>query len=307
MLAEYGILPEVFLAESGESEKLLRLRMNALKREFLDEQQGLVRDPCGKWCDELSRLWKSNGLDSAGKEVAKKLIKRCLHSVGQGTADPPESTRDWVCLFEASYSLEEFEALLANSRINENTQMPVVALDQEAGRPLPGSYQSVRLRRCLEDYAKHLRRLFAVTKELVFIDPYLSCEDNYSDFPKLLENISHRNDLRIELHRQAKLNNNFKVPGQQEWEKCFIELGKQLQGQGLSAKVFIWDQFHDRYLLSSFGGINMPYGFDTTRDPDKDAPTTWTRLSRTSFDSVRKEFAENSPYHKLQHKFEIGA
>ena len=36
---------------------------------------------------------------------------------------------------------------------------------------------------------------------------------------------------------------------------------------GLSFEVFLWDDFHDRYLISDLVGILVPYGFDTTRAP----------------------------------------
>ena len=42
------------------------------------------------------------------------------------------------------------------------------------------------------------------------------------------------------------------------------EFGPVLSQSNLKAEVFIWDDFHDRYLISNLGGILVPYGFDTS-------------------------------------------
>jgi hypothetical protein len=55
-------------------------------------------------------------------------------------------------------------------------------------------------------------------------------------------------------------------------------------GAGLS----VWDEVHDRYLITDLVGISLPYGFGTTKAPN--AQTTWTRLGRDDRDSVQREF-----------------
>jgi hypothetical protein len=53
-----------------------------------------------------------------------------------------------------------------------------------------------------------------------------------------------------------------------QWEKIFRNnFEKLFYNAGLQAEVFIWDDFHDRYLITDIIGINLPYGFDT--DPSK--------------------------------------
>jgi hypothetical protein len=71
----------------------------------------------------------------------------------------------------------------------------------------------------------------------------------------------------------------------------------------LSVEVFIWDNFHDRYLITDLIGISAPNGFDTTTNP-RDM-TTWTRLSRRDRDDVQREHDPACNRHTLRHQFRI--
>ena len=75
-----------------------------------------------------------------------------------------------------------------------------------------------------------------------------------------------------------------------------------LRAAGLRAEVFVWDDFHDRYLISNLIGISLSNGFDTKANQT----TTWTRLGRKDRDDVRREFHPATGSHKLQLRFEVG-
>ena len=80
------------------------------------------------------------------------------------------------------------------------------------------------------------------------------------------------------------------------------ELGKPLRAAGLQAEVYIWDDFHDRFLISNLVGISLPNGFDTG---GAHKLTRWTRLGRTDRDDVQREFDAGSGRHTLRGKFTI--
>ena len=80
------------------------------------------------------------------------------------------------------------------------------------------------------------------------------------------------------------------------------EFDPVLSQSNLKAEVFIWDDFHDRYLISNLGGILVPHGFDTSTSSNL---TTWSRLGRSDRDDVQREFARESNKHKLQFNFTI--
>ena len=80
-------------------------------------------------------------------------------------------------------------------------------------------------------------------------------------------------------------------------------ISARLRAAGLSVEVFIWDDFHDRYLISNLVGISIPNGFDTTQDTN--SVTRWTRLGRNDRDDVQREFDVARQRHTLRARFTI--
>ena len=78
-------------------------------------------------------------------------------------------------------------------------------------------------------------------------------------------------------------------------------ISDKLRAAGLQAEVFVWDDFHDRYLISNLVGISLPHGLGTTRDPY--SVTRWTRLGRNDRDGVQREFDPASKRHGLRARF----
>jgi len=57
---------------------------------------------------------------------------------------------------------------------------------------------------------------------------------------------------------------------------------------GLTAYVFCWDDFHDRYLIADVVGIMVPGGFDITGKQND--WSTWGRLGRDDKDKIQRLF-----------------
>jgi hypothetical protein len=126
-------------------------------------------------------------------------------------------------------------------------------------------------------------------------------------FVDLLAHAGHRKPSPlIEIHRVCYEGSG---PGRRILDVTELEQGFRhalagpLAMAGLQATVFVWDDFHDRYLISNLLGISLPNGFDTTKDPK--SVTTWTRLGRTERDDIQKEFDEASGRHTLRGQFTI--
>ena len=63
---------------------------------------------------------------------------------------------------------------------------------------------------------------------------------------------------------------------------------------GLNAEVFIWDEFHDRYLITESDGIKLTLrGFDTATNPN--AKTTWCRLGQEDLDMISNKILWQFP------------
>ena len=110
---------------------------------------------------------------------------------------------------------------------------------------------------------------------LVFIDPYLDpAKPQYHHLGRLLTRSGDRSPApRIEIHRALIEDKGPRI------ERGFRDtLADPLRAAGLSADVFIWSKFHDRFLLSNLAAISFPYGFgygdQRPRGHPMDAPGT---------------------------------
>ena len=83
----------------------------------------------------------------------------------------------------------------------------------------------------------------------------------------------------------------------------FRGLTQLISAAGLRVEVFVWDDFHDRYIISNILGISAPNGFDATNALD--SRTTWTRLGSPDRDDVQREFDPASGRHALTCRFTV--
>ena len=129
-------------------------------------------------------------------------------------------------------------------------------------------------------YLRVLHRVFVQANSLMFIDPYLDpSSHNYREFSQLLFPLGQRMiKPRIEIHRSfcQRDGQNRTFPTKAYWEARFAVLGENLRVLGLTADVFCWDDFHDRYLIADVVGIMVPGGFDITGKQND--LSTWGRL-----------------------------
>ena len=167
---------------------------------------------------------------------------------------------------------------------------------------------SVRLTRTIAEYTQHLKLVLRCANSLMFIDPYIDpTKARYKDFIKLIQLAGNRSPVPlIEVHRVSNITvgRNILTPTQNKWQSLFSNAwSRSLVAAGLSVEILIWDDFHDRYLISDLLGICLPYGFDTSSTPDD--ITTWTRLGRKERDDIQREFDPAANRHRLIHSFKI--
>ena len=138
----------------------------------------------------------------------------------------------------------------------------------------------------------------------MFIDPYLKCinKASHKEFQDLLLLISENKLIpKVEIHFSEKKEN---VNG--KYQKIFKKIAENLKAQNskkMKIEIFIWEEFHDRYLISNLIGISLPYGFGTGQH--KNLITTWTRLGRADKDKVQREFDPATRFHKLIDRFTV--
>lgn len=305
LLAEYALTPDVFDTAAYNSEEVCGVHLQVLKDVLLHE--GLVRNlRSGEWgrvFESPSRHWHQRG-----KELLKKLrTQRRVVLADAVHPTTPQTDAEWCLEALGSHASRPLAGVIATDATAAphagNTN--VSSVRRLANAPWWAARSpSLRLGRTLGDYEAALGVVLRHANSLVFIDPFIDPSDyhQYGDLMRILASLQSRSlKPLVEIHRAAWYGGgNDKRP---QVSSVVAALEPSLQavarGAGLSLDVFLWDEVHDRYLISDLVGISVPYGFGTTRAPN--ARTTWTRLGRDDRDSVQREFdpAHRPPRHRF--------
>lgn len=313
LLADYAITPDVLDVASYSNVKECAARLENIREAMLKE--GLVRDlRDGEWKNVFEsdeRFWHRRG-----KELVKKL-KTQGRLVPCAPARPfrPANDNDWCAEALASHEVRPLQGgvIVTEQVKREHAKERLVArierLSSAAWWTARGP--SVTVRRTATDYEKHLDLVLRYSNLIVLIDPYLDPKKpRYRQIGKLLSHAGNRKPApKIEIHRACYKGSEHRHKPQMHGDAAYFErrfrsaLGKTLRDTDLQIEVFLWDDFHDRYLISNIIGIALQNGFDTTDAPD--TVTRWARLSRDDRDDVRREFQRSSRLHKPQGDFKI--
>ena len=275
LLADYALTPDVFDMTSYSSEEVCGLHLQMIREVLMTE--GLVRDlRHGAWRGLFAndgRPWHRRG-----KELVKKMASqgRLVQHESVAAATPADD-REWCAEALGTHARETIAGgvIVTEPVKSAFPEEPLVAqIDRLSNTSWwTGRSPSVRLLQSLRDYQQHLHPILRCSNSLQFVDPHLDPSRRpYREF----------GDLEVRFRRA---------------------LANPLTAAGLRAEVFVWADFHDRYLISNLIGISLPNGFDTTADPR--SITTWTRLGRAERDDVQREFEEPSRRHTLRHRFTI--
>ncbi len=310
LLADYAITPDVFDVTSYSNDEVCAARLETIREAMLNE--GLVRDlRDGSWRALFrsdDRVWHRRGLELVRKLATQgRLIQH-----RPALPDLPLDDIGWCAEALATHAERPFAGgVIVTKQVKEvyGAEPMVSRIDRLSGAPWwAARSSSVRLRRTLEDYQKHLDPVLRCSNSVLFIDPHLDPErPGYSDFSELLAQAGGRTPApTIEIHRVCYegSSRNRTILSVDNLAQDFTRvLGDSLKTAGLQAEVFVWDDFHDRYLISNLVGISLPNGFDTTNDAANF--TTWTRLGKRASDDIQREFDPASGRRNLRGRFSI--
>lgn len=307
MLTEYALIPDIFDSACYSTANICGVHLQNIKEAVLHE--GLVRNlGDGRWQEYLHQ--NRDRWHTKGKELIQKLATQNRLRVFPKIR--PETLRDdlgWVHEALATHGHDPISGIVV-SELNR-PQLPDDGIIGSIERLHSTAWwqnrsSSVRLIRNIPNYLRVLRLTLSHANSLMFIDPHLDpSKPSYHDFIQLLlATRRQRVSPKIEIHRVCYYGSPRTIETNQAWEVTFRrELGSTLQEIGNTAEIFIWDDFHDRYLISDLIGISIPNGFDVTTNPQD--MTTWTRLGRKERDDVQREFDPASRRHDLKHRFVI--
>jgi hypothetical protein len=294
LLAEYALTPDVFDSTAYSSEEVCGLHLQTLKDVLLHE--GLVRNlRSGEWArtfDESSRAWHQRG-----KELLKKLSTQHRTVLADATrATPPQTDAEWCLEALGSHESRPLAGVIATdaTAAPHAGNVNVCSVKRLASAPWWAARSpSLRLGRTLTEYQAALASVLRHANSLIFIDPFIDPTDHhqYGDLIKILASLQVRSmKPLIEIHRAAWYGGgNDKRPRVKEVVAALQpSIQAVAKSAGITVEVFLWDDIHDRYLITDLIGISLPYGFGTTKASN--AQTTWTRLGRSDRDAVQREF-----------------
>ena len=302
LLAEYVLTPEVFFFESYESNEICELSLRIIRDQLI--HQSVVRDlRCKDWSKEVSK--KENCLHPKGKELLKKLKQyNRLRSFPPMASVIPGSEQDWCNEALLGHNNLPLNGIIITRNIvdkfNTNRSISEVGRVNSKDWWKKHSDGGIRIPKCIDEYQKELSIIFRYANSIMFIDPYLDPRDiKYRSFFELIVDLaSTRIEVPlIEFHRKwdVQVDN---------WESIFTEeLSQMFSNAEIKAKGFIWNNFHDRHVISDLLGISVTSGFDTTSDAKNFVD--WNRVSNDQRDKVQREFDKASSHRILQYQFDI--
>ena len=317
LLADYAVTPDVFDVTSYSTEGECEARLAIIHETMLTE--GLVRDlRDGAW----SGLFRSGprSWHRRGRELLKKMAAQGrLLRVEPALPDEPADDRAWCAEALATDDRRPLRGGVITTRSVKEAEAHVwdrrvARIDRLSSAPWWTSRSpSVRLARTSADYEKHLDPVLRFSNSLMFIDPHLDpTQRRYRSFGTLLRRAGNRTPApRIEIHRVCYEGSGpaRRFPTRRDpayFRRAFRDaFAGPLSAAGLHGEVFIWRDFHDRYLISNVVGILLPNGFDVSRAPGD--VTTWTRLGRHDRDAIQREFDPSVRPDELVDRFKIRA
>lgn len=304
ILSEYAITHCVFDSSSYDSNDIGRVYLQYLKEALLNE--AVVRDlRNGSWSNVIKsddRSWHI-----MGKELLKKLKGRLI-PCPPASPNEPQSDYEWCQEALSSHKLAPLTGIISSSNTAQEFKQEMLVAPVQKLPSSPWWQQrspSTRLRRNKKEYAESLNLLFRSAKSIMFIDPHFDpSQPRYHDIISLLgEFYDPTRKPLIEIHRCCYRGSgpNRELIDGQEWEDIFRKNFQRLvKNSEFKANVFIWDDLHDRHIISNLIGFHLGNGLDTTKADDK---TTWTRLGRKDSDDIQREFDPSSGIHKLLNRF----
>ncbi len=307
LLAEYAVTPAVFDPTCYSSEEVCGLQLQTLKEVFLNE--GLVRDlRDGEWAN----CFRPDGhtCHPRGKELLKKLVtQRRLVKSPPELVQPPADDAGWCDEALASHRTRALAGVIASDatgaqHVNSPIVSPISKLTSAAW--WTSRSPSVQLGRTLAQYSAALDLVLRHANSLLLIDPYIDPTNHhqYSDLLRLLDTLTTRTiKPLVEIHRASWYGGgNDRRPRVQEVVNALQPgLSACATRIGISFEVFLWDEIHDRFLISDLIGISLPYGFGTTTWPGAD--TIWTRLGRGERDGLQRKY--DPAYRAPRHRFTV--
>jgi hypothetical protein len=293
MIDEYVVVPDVFDAASYANATAIDMCMDILKEPLLMEGALVADLGSGGWSRFCAQ--PSQQLHRRCREIVRKLaLKNRLRPHPLAGNTMPVTADDWCREGLAAMRGESFTGIIAGDATKKAFDAPQIASIEKLTSAdwYRQRTRSVTIDRKTNQYLQVLDKLLKHARSLMFIDPYLDpSASNYREFYKLLLPLVGRDcQPKIELHRTCfdGAGRDRYFPSQDEWAGRFSKLKEGLGGTGLKIEIYLWENFHDRHLITDLVGILIGAGFDITGQAND--PSTWARLDELDKEGIQRRF-----------------
>jgi hypothetical protein len=293
LLEEYALTHCVFDSAAYDHPEIGRAYLTQLKEILLNA--GVIRDlRDGEWSKAFTDGQRTRHLMC--NELLKKLKRENRLSPYPAIGKVcPLSGEEWCNEALASYQAKPLTGIVTSSELAKSYQgNPLVAsVNRLSSAPWwKDRSTSSTFSRTREEYRRHLEPLFRCSKSIMFIDGHLDpSKERYQDFISLLGPLTRlKRKPLIEIHRGCYLGSG---PGrillkEQELREIFRgNCAKLIKPLDFKIDVFIWDDIHDRHIITDLMGVLLGNGLDTSASGE---PTTWARLGRKERDDIQRRY-----------------
>jgi hypothetical protein len=311
LIYEFALTPGVFDPSLCLNRDQWELQLRYLAKGIMTD--GLIADlQEGEWSKFIQRKQAEGSLHLKAKELLRKLRENNrLRSRLSCETDSCFVDSEWLAEALSSHEQEAFQGIITSQTTCDSFSTPAHVQSVErihlsdwwAGRG-----HSRVLMRYATDYLETLRPILRQANSLMFIDRFIDPnEPRYQTIPQMMaiaiSRTTSRSYPRVEVHRAC-----YDGTGEQRTfptEDDLIRRFSLPDWRKYSFEVYVWDDFHERHLISELCGIHLGAGFDASHVSVTHQTTTWTRLDREVRDQIQREFDPASNVHKLRYRFRI--
>lgn len=306
MIDEFALTPDVFLSEGYSNPAYIDMRLPDLRAALLAEGtlvRNLGNGAFSKYCPSLGR---------STAELFRKLQSRNrLRPFPLRTKLDEGMPASWCVEALATHDVTPLTGIITSHTVKAaHERVLTVAAVEELSTTdwWRRRRTSFSPERNIASYLEHMGLLLDQANSFMLVDPNLDpSQRNYRDFHELLVPLAKRDPVpAVEIHRAFCSGDGpaRTFPSEGEWRRRFESLHMQLAGMGISARVFFWQDFHERWLITDIAGYQVDQGFDTTTAPNSRNP--FARIDSVTREAQQRRWDPASRPTELKFSFDIG-
>lgn len=310
LLPEYSLIPDIFDTNSYSD----RITGHGLLGIVMDEisQGGLISDLYnGEWYKSMVNQAMNPNIFPFFLHQLKIIFRenRLISRPCQSTSKPKNDI-EWCQEAIALSGLVSLQGIICSDRtqskcFDHNKLSSISNLYKVDWWQNRNSF--VEVQHTVNNYKEFLEPIIQSANSLIIIDRFLDPKkQNYKIFLELLQNIC--SSVRIpdiEIHRTNYIKNsgNKNILSRGKWEKRFRN-GMRDFNQSFKQKisVFLWEEFHERYLITNVVGIHSGNSFQIDKYKDR---TIWSRLNKVDKEAIESDFDETATTRAKPKKFKL--